>query len=204
MAYTCTDIESIYKDLPKCPGKKSLPGLMGQLFGISKRDIVKWPTLAGNAALTPQEVVTYKGDFVLAADKKWHRVGLINDQNSIKVESQGSEGSKTFKNTGEALIPGTEEEVTGTIALYNNDQMVYLFVQRNGKARVIGNPYFDTELTLSQDTGKTATDTNSTTVQAVCTDEYPAPFYPGKIETADGDISGATGLPVVASPGVGG
>ena len=57
---------------------------------------------------------------------------------------------------------------------------------------------FTPELALSQDLGKAATDTNSTTIQAVCDDEYPAPFYPGKIETADGDFSGATGLAVVA------
>ena len=101
--------------------------------------------------------------------------------------------------TGNAVAPGTEEEISGYIAQANNDEMVYLFVQRNGKARVIGSEAFTPELSLSQDSGKAATDTNSTTIQAVCDDEYPAPFYPGKIETADGDFSGATGLPIVVA-----
>lgn len=194
MAYKCTDAESIYQDLPFCQGQKSLPGVRQYCFGISKRDIILWPTLKGAAALTLKEVASYVGDFVLVADKKWHKVGLVDNQNDIVSESQGSDGSKSFKNTGTAVIPGTEEEATGYIAKANNDDMVYLFVQRNGKARVIGNEAFRTELTLSQNTGKAVTDTNSTTVQAVCTDEYPAPFYPGKIETADGNFSGETGL----------
>ena len=126
-------------------------------------------------------------------------MALIPNESQLQVESQGSFGSKTFKVTGTAVAPGTEEEITGYIAQANNDEMVYLFIQRNGKARMIGSEAFTPELALSQDLGKAATDTNSTTIQAVCDDEYPAPFYPGKIETADGDFSGATGLAVVAA-----
>ena len=77
--------------------------------------------------------------------------------------------------------------------------MVYLFIQRNGKARMVGSEAFTPELSLSQGTGKATTDANSTTISAVADDEYPAPFYPGKIETEDGDISGATGLPIVVA-----
>ena len=101
--------------------------------------------------------------------------------------------------TGTAVAPGTEEEITGYIAEANNDEMVYLFIQRNGKARMVGSEAFTPELTLSQDTGKAATDTNSTTIQAVADDEFPAPFYPGKIETEDGDFSGETGQAIVAA-----
>ena len=72
--------------------------------------------------------------------------------------------------------------------------MVYLFIQRNGKARMLGSEAFTPELTLSQDLGKAPTDANSTSIQIAADDEYPAPFHPGKIETADGDFSGETGL----------
>ena len=81
----------------------------------------------------------------------------------------------------------------------NNDEMIYLFFQRNGKARIIGSEDFSPELSLKQDTGKTATDANTTTVEAVVTDLHPAPFYTGKIHTQDGDIDGATGKLVTAS-----
>lgn len=195
MATKCTDAASIYSDIVFCPGSKSLPGVRGWVFGISKRDILTWPTIGGaTAPKTLTDAAKYTGDFKLASDKKWHKIGLIPNESQLQVESQGSFGSKTFKVTGTAVAPGTEEEITGYIAQANNDEMVYLFVQRNGKARMVGSEAFTPELTLSQDSGKATTDANSTTIQAVADDEYPAPFYPGKIETADGDFSGATGL----------
>ena len=88
-------------------------------------------------------------------------------------------------------MPGTEEEASGYIAEANNDEMVYLVPQRNGKYRVVGSEAFTPELTLAQDSGQAATDTNQTTITAEATDEYPAPFYVGTIETANGDINGS-------------
>ncbi len=194
----CTSANSIYGDICFLPGKKSLPGVRGYVYGIAKRDIMTWPTIGTEAPKTLADVAKYAGNFVLATDKKWHKIGLIPNESELQVESQGSFGSKTFKVTGSAVIPGTEEEVSGYIAQANNDEMVYLFIQRNGKARMVGSEAFTPELSLSQATGKATTDANSTTISAVADDEYPAPFYPGKIETEDGDISGATGLPIVA------
>lgn len=195
----CTSANSIYGDICFSPGKKSLPGVRGYVYGIAKRDIMTWPTIGTEAPKTLADVAKYAGDFVLATDKKWHKIGLIPNESELQVESQGSFGSKTFKVTGSAVIPGTEEEVSGYIAQANNDEMVYLFIQRNGKARMVGSEAFTPELSLSQGTGKATTDANSTTISAVADDEYPAPFYPGKIETEDGDISGATGLPIVVA-----
>lgn len=195
----CTSADSIYGDICFSPGKKSLPGVRGYVYGIAKRDIMKWPTIGAEAPKALADVAKYAGDFVLATDKKWHKIGLIPNESELQVESQGSFGSKTFKITGTAVVPGTEEEVTGYIAQANNDEMVYLFIQRNGKARMVGSEAFTPELSLSQATGKATTDANSTTISAVADDEYPAPFYPGKIETEDGDISGATGLPIVVA-----
>ena len=194
-----TSANSIYGDICFSPGKKSLPGVRGYVYGIAKRDIITWPTIGTEAPKTLADVAKYAGDFVLATDKKWHKIGLIPNESELQAESQGSFGSKTFKVTGTAVIPGTEEEVSGYIAQANNDEMVYLFIQRNGKARMVGSEAFTPELSLSQATGKATTDANSTTISAVADDEYPAPFYPGKIETEDGDISGATGLPIVAA-----
>lgn len=195
----CTSADSIYGDICFSPGKKSLPGVRGYVYGIAKRDIMKWPTIGAEAPKALADVAKYAGDFVLATDKKWHKIGLIPNESELQIESQGSFGSKTFKVTGSAVVPGTEEEVTGYIAQANNDEMVYLFIQRNGKARMVGSEAFTPELSLSQATGKATTDANSTTISAVADDEYPAPFYPGKIETEDGDISGATGLPIVVA-----
>lgn len=107
-----------------CRGKKSLPGVRGYVFGISKRDIVSWPII-GEGKKTPDaalsDVAKYEGDFVLASDKKWHKVGMIRNEGQLQVESQGSYGSKTFKVTATIVVPGTEEEVSGYISEANNE-----------------------------------------------------------------------------------
>ena len=121
----CTGADTIYSDVNFCPGSKSLPGVRGWVYGISKKDIVKWPTIGGEAPKSLAEVAKYTGDFTLASDKKWHKVALIPNESQLQVESQGAYGSKTFKVTGTAVAPGTEEEITGYIAQANNDEMVY-------------------------------------------------------------------------------
>lgn len=132
----CTGAASIYGDICFTPGAKSLPGVRGWVFGIAKRDILGWPTIGSETPKTMDAVAKYTGDFKLASDKKWHKIGLIPNESQLQVESQGTYGSKTFKVTGTAVIPGTEEAATGYISLANNDEMVYLFIQRNGKARI--------------------------------------------------------------------
>lgn len=196
----CKENASIYEDLEKCPGQKKLPGIRDFVYGMPKRDIVNYPSIP-DAPANLKEAVTYKGDFTPAADKYFHKVGIVKDNGQLQVESQGVDGCKTFKSTLHFGIPGTEEEATGYIDRANNDEMIYIFFQRNGKARVIGSEDFTPELTLKQDTGKTATDSNVTSVDAVCTDLHPAPFYVGKIHTKDGDIDGATGKMVASVSG---
>lgn len=68
-----------------------------------------------------------------------------------------------------------------------------LVQDRKGRARVIGCEAYAPKITVSQASGSSVTDSCTTTVNTEATDFCPAPFYPGKIETEDGDISGADG-----------
>lgn len=188
----CTKNASIYEDLEKCPGQKKLPGIRDYVYATSKRDILAYPTVT-DAPKSLTEAVQATGDFTLAADKYFYKVGIVKDNGKIEVENQGTDGAKTFSNKATFAIPGTEEEATGFIDQMNNDEMIFLVPQRNGKFRIIGSEDFSPELSLKQDTGATATDANTTTIEATATDLHPAPFYTGKIHTADGDIDGATG-----------
>ena len=51
-----------------------------------------------------------------------------------------------------------------------------------------GNDKWNTKSTVAQDLGQGATGTTSTTINIEATDEVPAPFYVGTLETEDGDI----------------
>ena len=164
----CTKNASIYEDLEKCPGQKKLPGIRDHVYATSKRDILAYPSVP-DSPKTLAEAVQTTGDFTLAADKYFYKIGIVKDNGKIEVENQGTDGCKTFLNKTTFAIPGTEEEASG-------------FIEED----------FSPELSLKQDTGAAATDSNTTTVEASATDFHPAPFYTGKIHTADGDIDGAT------------
>lgn len=86
----CTGAASIYGDICFTPGTKSLPGVRGWVFGIAKRDILGWPTIGSETPKTMDAVAKYTGDFKLASDKKWHKIGLIPNESQLQVESQGT------------------------------------------------------------------------------------------------------------------
>lgn len=188
----CADERDLYSDVKYCRGKKSLPGTRSYMFMTKKSNVVTWP-VKNSSPVSLSEVATLKNDFVLAADKKWAKVELVPNQNQVVAEQVGQWGSYMFKNTYTAVLPGTEEEATGLAAEVNNDNCIFLVPQRNGKLRLLGNEEFDCTVKPGLDSGKSSDDSNATTLTIEVEDEIAAPFYPGKIETSEGDISGADG-----------
>ena len=189
----CADDAALYDDIEFCMGDKSLPGTRNHAYYIPRRDIVTFPRPAADPAnLEAVAVIPSTSPFVLAADKKWHRIDLVPNESEPKCENQGSYGSKTFNNQITLVLPGTAEKVTGLITRLNNDDVVLLVPMANGKCRLFGSPAYQAELKLSQNFGKTATDANTTGIDVSITDEFAAPFYEGTIHTAYGDIDGAT------------
>lgn len=188
----CTDID-LYDSVLHCAGAKILPGVREKAYYIKKSNIVTWPTLPAIAADgTFANMATLTGNFTLASDKVWNRIDLTPAQTSnVQCTSQGEAPSKSFSNVASLVVPGTEAEVSALARLLNNDDVVFLVPQRNGKYRLIGNEAYHTNVTVTQTTGAASTDAATTTLEVGVTDECPAPFYPGNIVTADGTVSGA-------------
>ena len=180
-----------YQDLEWCDGDIHLPGIRGIVRAIAKRDILKWPTLPKTALTDMGVLATYSGDFILAAGAVWKNVGVIVDKSPVESKSQGVRPSKSFLNTATLLHPGTGEAATGFARQANNDDMVYIVQQKDGKFRVLGNEMYQTDTTFDQKLGGAATDEMGTTFTVSVTDVCPAPFYIGEIVTADGIINAA-------------
>ncbi len=193
MAKVCADDRDLYEDLPSCKGQKSLPGTRNHMYLVRKANITAWPEWPDADTATLEEVAKVKGDFTLAADKKWLKVELVPNQNNIASERVGTYGAYLFRNTYTAVVPGSEEKQTALAAELVNDDCIFLVPQRNGKYRLIGNQMFNVDISPALATGSTVEDTNAITFTIACEDTIPAPFYPGKIATSDGDVSGATG-----------
>lgn len=190
----CDAFADIYKSLEYCTGKMSMPGTRPRAVFIPKKHVTGWPTLPMANATEMGKVAVLDGNFTLEADKHFHFLDLVDGENEPKSEQVGSFGSMHFSNSLILVIPGTEEEATGLATMLNNEDVLFIYFQRNGKARVLGNEMFRTVVKPSQNVGKATSDSNNTTLEITVEDVAPAPFYPGDIVIDGGvTISGATG-----------
>lgn len=191
---------ALYESLEHCKGTTVLPGLRPHVFYIPKRDIVTFPappnTVPDGGHMGA--LATISKDFILAADAKWKKIDIVSNASNVNSESQGDAPSKTFKNSGVFKYPGNNAAAAAFCRQANADDIVYLWPQRDGQYRLLGNNMFETNTTPSQESGSAETDASGTTINVAVTDVMPSPFYTGKIETVDGDISGADGSPVTA------
>lgn len=192
MAKKCMTDVDLYDDVPFCQGSKSLPGVRDHFYFVPKRDCTLIPKPEGFAAKTLDQVAVITKNIVLAADKMWMRVDLVPNESEPSSEQQGSFGAFTFLNKITLVMPGTEQKVTGLISCMNNDDVIILVPQRDGKCRLFGNAAFHVDIKPSQAWGKAVTDANTTTIEVSVTDEFATPFYEGDFETADGVMSGKT------------
>jgi len=195
MANKCSDEKTLLQDVKFCQGKKSLPGTKKRVYLADIRDIVGFPTKPNRDAegFSLDKVPVLTGAFTMAQGKYFAQVDIINNNGSIKVEAQGTFGSKTFKCTYTGNAPGTEEEVSGLIAELLNAEIIAVVPTRSGKFRVIGSEEFPAEINPSQDTGQAPTDTNQTVLEIAADDELPAPFFTGTLPISEGSLNCATG-----------
>ena len=191
---------ALYESLVHCKGATVLPGLRPHIFYIPKSDIVTFPTPPNTVPSggTMGALATISENFVLAADAKWKKIDIVASASNVNSESQGEAPSKTFNNTGVFKYPGNNAEAAAFCRQANADDIVYLWPQRDGQYRVLGNPMFETNTTPAQESGSSETDASGTTINVAVTDTMPSPFYTGKIETEDGNISGVDGSPIAA------
>ena len=199
MAKSCTDMADIYKNVEHCQGQVSMPGAIEKAYFIKKAKILKWPKLPFAEATDIDKVAVYDGDFGLAADAKFHRIDLMPNEMEPESEQVGAYGSYHFNNKATLPIPCTADNATGTMAMLNNDDIFIVIWQRVGTARFSGVRGFHTNVKPAQKWGKSSNDANQTSIEASCESLVPLPFYPGKLVTDDGEISGATGQLASAS-----
>lgn len=190
----CSSV-NLYESLNYCKGETTLPGLRPEAWGIPKSQIMKYPKLPKltDEGVTMETLAVYDGDFVLAADAVFFKIDILDSASNRQSSSQGEFPSKTFINNATLKYAGNNEKATGFCRMANADDLLYIVRQRDGKFRVIGNEMFSTDTKPSQDSGMAVTDASGTTLEISVTDVCPAPFYVGKLKTADGVIDCSTG-----------
>lgn len=188
-------MKSVYESLRHCKGETVMPGLRPEAWAIPKSQILAFPKRpsASDKDVTLASLVTLSEDFKLAADAKFFAIDILTAASNLTAASQGEFPSKTFLVSCTLKYAGVGEEATGFCQLANSDALVYVVRQKDGKYRIIGNEWEDTDTKPAQDSGMSVTDASGTTLEISVTDKSPAPFYTGKLVTEDGVIDCATG-----------
>lgn len=178
---------SIQKSLAWCQGTPELPGVRRRIYFLAKSFILRYPQLPRDELGRPTSAVL-TGSFVLAADAKWKYIDILPDKSQLTSEAQGELPSQTQLNKLVAVHPGVGAEASAAAAYINNTDNVFIVEDMKGNFRVLGNDKWQTKATVAQDLGQGATGTTSTTINVEATDEVPAPFFVGTLETEDGDL----------------
>lgn len=175
------------QSLSRCQGKPELPGIRGKAWAVSRSDVVKWPKLPRdeNGRATSANLV---GDIELAADVKMVFVEFDSNRSQHTSDPQGEYPSQTQLNKLTLVCPGISEDETALSAFFNNNDILWVFRDRQGKYRFVGNENWETKTTVSQDNGQGPTGQTGTTINVEATDEVISPFYTGKLDTEEGEI----------------
>lgn len=178
---------NIQQSLGWCQGTPELPGVKRRVYYLAKSEIVEWPALSrdANGRITSAQ---YSGSFTLKADSKWKYIDILPDKSQLTSEPQGELPSQTQLNKLVAVHPGVGLRASAAAAYINNYDNVFIVEDMKGFFRVVGCDKWQTKSTVNQDLGQGPTGSTSTTINVEATDECPAPFYFGLIETEDGDI----------------
>lgn len=182
-----TECLNIQQSLGWCQGTPELPGVKRRVYYLAKSEIVEWPALSrdANGRITSAQ---YSGSFTLKADSKWKYIDILPDKSQLTSEPQGELPSQTQLNKLVAVHPGVGLRASAAAAYINNYDNVFIVEDMKGFFRVVGCDKWQTKSTVNQDLGQGPTGSTSTTINVEATDECPAPFYFGMIETEDGDI----------------
>lgn len=189
MATETNSCLNLQKSLDWCEGTPVRPGIRKRCYYISKSKIAKFPSIEKDSKgrVTGSK---YTGDFELVADQKWQYIDILPAKSSLKSDPQGEVPSQTQQNVFTGVHPGVGEEATNAAAYLNNCDNIFLVPDASGMYRVVGCEAYPATTTVAQDLGEGPTGTASTTITHTATDDVPSPFYPGKIEAADGDRMG--------------
>ena len=187
MFVNCSPLQ---KSLAWCMGTPELPGICKRIYYISQDQIAQWPAYVRDYTNRRTVKAAYRGDFVLVADAKWKHIDILPDKSQLTSEPQGELPSQTQLNKLVAVHPGIGPEASAAACYLNNSDSVFIVEDMKGFFRVVGSEKWITKTTVTQDNGQGPTGATSTTINVEATDEVPAPFYSGIIETEDGDLEG--------------
>jgi hypothetical protein len=170
-----------FSDISWPSGKSNPGGLKQYVYYAPIEDFATIPKPVSNPG-TLAARATITENYVFKTGKKWLKLYCTLETGEVKHKQVGPRDSKSFENTGEISIPGSEADVIGLGGEAANSSFIFLFPERNGKVRVIGSADFPATIEENEgSSGKANADGRSTKIVVKDAADTPAPIYTGEI-----------------------
>src|SRR5690606_37916854 len=110
-----------------------------------------------------EDLVTVPADdpFIFKEGKSFKKLYVTLETGEIRYSLIGPRDSKSFSNSIEISYPSNDGAILGFIASSANRRLVFIVVEQNGRAKVLGTPQFPAQLETAEGTsGKLIEDGN--------------------------------------------
>jgi hypothetical protein len=168
------------KDLASVCGEKNPTGIKVKLHAVCKDDILTWP--AKKVTTGTGDSITFDGDIVLKAGKKFATIDVIADTGEVTHTAVGTRGSKSMVNKLDFKVVksiASDEWFNDNL----NSCLVVLVTEKTGKVRVLGSPDVPAELLAAEGkTGMTLESEKSWIASINDSTGEVAPYYEGAID----------------------
>lgn len=171
-----------------CEGTPEPAGIRRRAYYIAMSDAVDEPKIPVDENGRPISSIL-DGNFTLAADKTWKYIDFLPEKSQFQSDPQGDYPNQTQLDKLTLVHPAVGPEATNACAYINNTRCFFLFQDRKGRWRLVGNKDYESKNTVAQDLGQGVTGSTSTTISVEASNLVSAPFFNGTIVTEDGEIT---------------
>lgn len=182
-----------------CEGTPEPAGIRRRAYYIAMSDAVDDPKIPVDENGRPISSIL-DGDFTLAADKTWKYIDFLPEKSQFQSDPQGDYPNQTQLDKLTLVHPSVGPEATNACAYINNTRCYFLFQDRKGRWRLVGNKDYESKNTVAQDLGQGVTGSTSTTISVEASNLVSAPFFNGTIVTEDGEIKITDDAPAEPKP----
>jgi len=171
-----------FANLTWTDGTENMGGLQTIGYYALVDDIDNFPELPSNPSTAAEEVTLEASPgFTMKADKYFYKIYSTQETSEVVDENQGEPDGQSFVHRAEIFFPGTTAEALAFAKNVNNSNMVFIFLEADGKRRVIGSRAFPAKCKPTFTTGKATADRKGMTMEIMSYGYTPAPLYTGVI-----------------------
>ncbi len=180
----------VFANLPWADGEENMGGLQVIGYYALIADVDNFPELPSNPSTAAEEVTLEASPgFTMESSKYFYKIYSTLETSEVVDENQGEWDGQSFVHKATIFYPGTKVEALAFAKNVNNSSMVFIFLEADGKRRVVGSRAFPAKCKPAFTTGKATADRKGMTLEIQSYGYTPAPLYEGVIRLDGEEIS---------------